>query len=283
MRIKICGAVRTSDVELLAGMEVDLVGLRHGVAGGRGALRTVHPGRSELSAEAFLRLAAFAMATRRLRPVLVTAVDDVGWLRDVLTRSGVRWVQLHGHQGPGAVRALKTALPPWEEPVTVVKVLRVRGGDCVERSLVPAYERAGVDLFLIDAESGNGHQGGQGHQGASEAVARVADRLSRPFLLAGGASARRDAEIAPIVRHPLFYGIDVDAETRVGNGRLHPDRLEAVHHAWRTHWVKEWMTPRRRTPSGRRGAYAPVAASPVPLPYGARVPFLPRGCARPAV
>ncbi|SHF27072.1 hypothetical protein [Streptoalloteichus hindustanus] len=282
MRIKICGAVRTADVELLAGMDVDLVGLRHGIGGARGGLRTVHPGRSELAADAFLRLSAHVRATRRLRPVLVTTVHDVAWLHDVLARSRVRWVQLHGHQSPGAVRALKSAFRPWEEPVTVVKVLRVRNGDCLERALVADYERAGVDLFLIDAEPGGG-QSGQGQQSPTEPVLRVADRLTRPFLLAGGTSARRDTELAPVVRHPLFHGIDVDGETRVGNGGLHPERIEAVRHAWRTHWVKEWMTPRRSAATGRFEVADPVPAAPVPLPYGVRVPFLPRGCARQAV
>ena len=40
--------------------------------------------------------------------------------------------------------------------VRVIKVLHVRGGECVEASLIGSYEKAGVDVFLFDTVSEDG-------------------------------------------------------------------------------------------------------------------------------
>ncbi len=124
MRVKICGATRTGEVELLAAAGVDFVGLWHGVPGGR----------TELSLPNLTRLAA---ACDRIRPILVTLESTVDTLTRAVESSGIEWVQLHGYQQPGVVRALKAL------GATVVKVLHIRNGECVERPLIKAYQRAG--------------------------------------------------------------------------------------------------------------------------------------------
>ena len=56
----------------------------------------------------------------------------------------VKYVQLHAYQLPKVVQALRR---PGRH---IVKVLHVRGARCVEERLIGAYERAGVDTFLLD-------------------------------------------------------------------------------------------------------------------------------------
>jgi phosphoribosylanthranilate isomerase len=214
--VKICGATTPGQVALVADAGVDLVGLWHGVPGGR----------AELSADSLAALVGVARA--RLQPVLVTFLGDPGALLDVIARTGVRWVQLHAYQPPALVRTLKSGC----DGLTVMKVLHLQAGTCLERPLIHAYERAGVDLFLLDAVTDDGRIGSTGQRLAGPAVISLADRLSRPFLLAGGVSARNRPDFEDVVGHPRFAGVDVDTAARDADGRIRSDRVAAIRRHW---------------------------------------------------
>lgn len=219
MRIKICGATHPSDVDLLAGAGIDLIGLWHGIPDGP----------ADLSMQELVRLAAAARANGPAPPVLVTLLSEIDVIRTVVLSSGVRWVQLHGYQTPAVVRGLKTAGPPG---LTVIKVLHIRDGDCLEHGLVRAYERAGVDFFLLDTVNKNGRIGSTGKQLDCAVVPGLADQMSRPFFLAGGISAENRADYDQVIDHPRFFGIDVDTHARGTDGRLHPGRVAAIRQHW---------------------------------------------------
>jgi phosphoribosylanthranilate isomerase len=214
--LKICGATTPREVSLLADAGADLVGLWHGVPGGR----------ADLPVDS---MAALASAARgHLEPVLVTFIGDPATLLDVVDRTGVRWVQLHAFQSPGLVRALKAA----DEGLTVVKVLHIAGETCLERPLVRSYERAGTDVFLLDTASADGRIGSTGQPLAGPAVISLADRLSRSFLLAGGISATNRSDFEAVVGHPRFAGIDVDTAARDADGRIRAERVAAIQRHW---------------------------------------------------
>ncbi|MCX5202712.1 N-(5'-phosphoribosyl)anthranilate isomerase [Streptomyces sp. NBC_00237] len=225
MLVKICGATSLGDIELLASAGADLVGLWHGVPGGR----------ADLPPQELAALAEAAHRTQRLRPVLVTFLNDTEALRTALTATRVDWIQLHGYQTPGTVRALKRA-----GDRTVIKVVHVahrgaqRAGACPELPLIPSYERAGTDLFLVDATAEDGRIGSTGHQVDGCAVLEVVERMSRPFLLAGGISADSRPDYRAVLEHPLFRGIDVDTAARdPDSGRLRAERVTALVRGWR--------------------------------------------------
>ncbi|MEU1285632.1 N-(5'-phosphoribosyl)anthranilate isomerase [Kitasatospora sp. NPDC005856] len=218
MLVKICGATSASDVASLDRAGVDLVGLWHGVPGGR----------ANLTIDRLAMLTEAVHRSARLRPVLVTFLDDAEALRAATAAARVRWVQLHGYQPPGLVRALKAGTD-----LTVVKVLHLGADTRAERSLIPAYERAGTDLFLLDTVAGDGRLGSTGQPTDSAAVTGIADRLSRPFLLAGGISADNREDYRAVLDHPLFLGIDVDTAARDPDGRLSTGRVTAVRRGWR--------------------------------------------------
>ncbi|MFI6638500.1 N-(5'-phosphoribosyl)anthranilate isomerase [Streptomyces sp. NPDC050504] len=223
MLVKICGATAADEVELLASAGADLVGVWHGVPGGR----------TELSPRQLSDLAAAAHRTGRVRPVLVTFLNDAAALRDVLARARIDWVQLHGYQTPGTVRALKDTGGP-----TVVKVVHLGPGGaaaCPELPLIRSYERAGTDLFLIDATTADGRLGSTARQLDGRAVLDVVDRMSRPFLLAGGITGDSGPGHRAVVEHPLFRGIDVDTAAKdPGSGRIRAERVADVVRGWRT-------------------------------------------------
>ncbi|MFG3510800.1 N-(5'-phosphoribosyl)anthranilate isomerase [Streptomyces sp. NPDC047821] len=220
MLVKICGATTAAEVRGVADAGADLIGLWHGVPGGR----------ADLSAGRLAALAAEARATGRLEAVLVTFGPDAGALARLVGGQGPSWVQLHGYQPPGMVRALRELVPA---DVRIVKVLHVEGSSCVEARLIGAYERAGTDVFLLDAVGAGGRVGSTAVSLDDSTVTALADRMERPFLLAGGLGAGNRDRFGGALAHPRFLGIDVDSAARGDDGLLARARAEAVARAWR--------------------------------------------------
>jgi phosphoribosylanthranilate isomerase len=218
-RVKVCGITEPSEIDLLASQQVDFVGLWYGVPGGP----------ADLTLETWRRFGAAAAATEHLAPVLVTFLKDLEAVREALEESPVHWVQLHGYQTPGFVRAVKGIAPD----VRVIKVLHVRGDSCIEERLIAAYEKAGVDVFLFDAVSEDGRVGSTGQTLNAEVVASLAEGLTRPFLLAGGISAENRAKFAGLANHPRYLGIDVDTNARGTDGKVSAEKVAAICQAWK--------------------------------------------------
>jgi phosphoribosylanthranilate isomerase len=218
--VKVCGIVDPAELDTLTAHGVDLVGLWLAVPGGP----------HDLPVERWRALARRADEIQGgPAPVLVTFTKDAEVLRDALESAPVQWVQLHGYPTPGAVRKVKAIGPD----VRVIKVLHVKGGECVEASLIGSYEKAGVDVFLFDTVSEDGRVGSTGLSLDANAVASLLDKLSRPFLLAGGISAENRSAYENIAAHPLFLGIDVDTNARDADGKIDAGNVEAISRAWK--------------------------------------------------
>jgi phosphoribosylanthranilate isomerase len=217
-RVKVCGITEPGEIDVLAGQNVDFAGLWYGVPGGP----------SDLPLETWRSFGATAAATG-LAPVFVTFLKDVDAVREALDGSQVHWVQLHGYQTPGFVRAVKGIAPE----VRVIKVLHVRGGDCVEERLIGGYEKAGVDVFLFDAVAEDGRVGSTGLTLDPDRVMSLAEGLTRPFLLAGGISAENRDRYAALTAHPRYLGIDVDTNARGADGKMSAEKVGAICNAWK--------------------------------------------------
>jgi len=221
--LKVCGVWGRSaaqDIEALAGAGADLVGLWHAVGGGE----------ADLPASELVTLARAARDSA-IEPVVVTFERDAEALARVVRRTGATWLQLHAFQLPWVVRALRRG--PRGSELTIVKVLHVRGDRCVDLPLVAAYEQAGVDAFLLDVTTDDGRVGSTGRQMSPEAAASVAERIERPFLLAGGISARNPGRYAGLACLERFVGIDIGTGARNRDGHIDPLRVEAIDRAWR--------------------------------------------------
>lgn len=218
-RVKVCGITEPSELDRLARQQVDFVGLWHGVPGGP----------ADLPLEQWQSLVGAAAATGELAPVLVTFFKDVEDIRRTLEGSQAHWVQLHGYPTPGFVGAVKSIAPD----VRVIKVLHIRGGKCIEERLLGAYESAGVDVFLFDAVADDGRVGSTGQTLDADLVASLVERLTRPFLLAGGISAENRDRYAELAAHPLFLGIDVDTNARGADGKISEENVAAISRAWK--------------------------------------------------
>jgi phosphoribosylanthranilate isomerase len=216
--VKVCGIVDAAELAVLASHRVDFVGLWWGVPGGP----------HDLERDRWRSLTE-AAAAQGLAPVLVTFAKDPEQLRDTRDGAPVQWIQLHGYPTPGAVRKVKAI----GNDVRVIKVLHVRGGECVEASLISSYEKAGVDAFLFDVVTEDGRVGSTGQALDPAVVAPLLDKLTRPFLLAGGISDSNRAEYESLAAHPLFLGIDVDTNARDSSGAISPARVGAITQVWK--------------------------------------------------
>lgn len=212
MLLKVCGATRVTDLDHLGAAGADLVGLWHGVPGGH----------AELGVPVLGRLADAARAAGGPRPVLVTLAADPAEVVAVLRRTGIDWVQLHGYQPPGLVRALLAAYPE----LTVVKALHVRDGVCVEDRLMAAYRRAGAAAFLLDTVTAEGRLGSTGQSLDPAVVTAFLAASPLPVVLAGGLDAGTVARYRPLAGRLL--GIDVDTGARDPRGRIDPARVAAL-------------------------------------------------------
>ena len=223
MKIKVCGVpagTAERDLDLLGRTGIDAVGLWHGV----------HGTPADLPLSELVRLTALASAND-VEPVIVTFAGDAAALARAVDASGARWVQLHAYQLPKIVQELKASVR--RPDVRVVKVLHIRGRRCLDLRLVDAYERAGVDAFLLDVASRDGRVGSTGEPIPPDVAASVVEHLSRPFYLAGGLSGSRSECYEALRRHPAFAGIDVSTAARDAAGRLRAGRIEAIEEAWR--------------------------------------------------
>jgi phosphoribosylanthranilate isomerase len=129
------------------------------------------------------------------------------------------------------ISALKASVPD----VWVLKALHVRERSCLERpSLIRAYEKAGVDAFLVDAAAEDGRVGSTGRSLDGDIVSSLVEQFTLPFFLAGGISAQSCVEHQSLIHHPRFLGIDVDTNARRVDGTLWPQRIEAISRAWRS-------------------------------------------------
>jgi phosphoribosylanthranilate isomerase len=149
-------------------------------------------------------------------------------------------VQLHAYQPPGVVRATKTAVPD----ATVVKVLHLRDGACVERRFVGAYQRAGTDLFLLDRVTDDGRVGSTGQRLDPAEVTDLAGELAVPFLLAGGLDAHAADDYHAVTVLPGYAGIDVDGAARTRRGAFDPTAVGAIVRSWGT-GARHPLSPRQ--------------------------------------
>jgi phosphoribosylanthranilate isomerase len=88
-------------------------------------------------------------------------------------------------------------------------------------------------VFLFDVVSDDGRVGSTGQELDPAVVAPLLDKLTRPFLLAGGISAENRDRYEKLVAHPLFLGIDVDTNARGADGRISEDNVAAITRVWK--------------------------------------------------
>lgn len=204
--VKICGLTRAADVRVAAACGADYVGF----VLSEGFRRSV-PAETAAAALSGPEAAAGALVA-----VAVLVDEDAADAVQRATALGAGVVQLHGHEPPDVVRAVREA-GPWQ----VWKAVRVRSVD----TLVRAVDRYGgrVDGFLLEGWK-EGVVGGGGVRLAAVEPERVRGYLpdAATFVLAGGL---RPGTVADAV---VRFGpdvVDVSSGVEEAPGRKRPDAV----------------------------------------------------------
>ncbi|WP_051478775.1 hypothetical protein [Arthrobacter sp. H5] len=216
---KVCGAMETADIDCMSASGAGAAGLWWEIPEGQRALLPTE----------VVRLAHHCHSQGTVDPWLVTFAHEPAPIRRVLEEAGITWLQLHAFQAPRMVDLLRTSV---SAETVIVKVLHISDGKCLEGPLLGAYERAGTDMFLLDAMSSSGQVGSTGNSLDPIDVLAVVERLEHPFLLAGGLNANNFEDFSLIAAHPRFMGIDVDTAARDQSGSLDGRRIASVGSAW---------------------------------------------------
>jgi len=189
MKIKICGLREPDNILAVAGLNPDYVGfIRY-----EGSPRFL----KELSLE-----------TLRLLPkhIIRTGVfvnEDTDTVHEAILRYGFRAVQLHGNEEEDYCAEFK-------DSIEVIKAFGI--DENFDFSQLSPYADS-VDYFLFDTKTaGHGGSGKSFNWGLLNNY-----ELNVPFFLSGGLSIDNLEEIKKI-KHPAFYGVDLNSRFETGPG-----------------------------------------------------------------
>jgi phosphoribosylanthranilate isomerase len=205
MRVKICGVRRVEDARAAVVAGADAVGCLVGLD--YATPDRVDPAAARVIFESLPPFVARVLVTHRTGLAEVTAL---------MHESGATVVQLHGEFPMVAVSALREALPY----ASIVKCVHVTG----EESIAAAVTASRVaDAVLLDTKA-RGRIGGTGMTHDWSISARIAAKLSKPVILAGGLTPEN---VAIAIKHVHPYAVDVNSSTRGVDGFKDQEKIAA--------------------------------------------------------
>ncbi len=194
MRVKICGIKNESELEIAVNAGADAIGF---LVGQR------FPSPDFILPDKATRLAA--LLPPFVTPVLVTHLTEPEEIAELIERTGVTTVQLHGGSSVEQVRTLRRCLGTGAKLILAVHV----GQLPEEISPDPAPYAPFADAFLLDSyDSASGKVGGTGKTHNWQISARIVSAAARPVILAGGLTPENVVEAVRTVRP---YAVDVNS------------------------------------------------------------------------
>ncbi|MBO4633070.1 MAG: phosphoribosylanthranilate isomerase [Lentisphaeria bacterium] len=194
MRVKICGIKNETELEIAVNAGADAVGF---LVGQR------FPSQDFILPDKAARLAS--LLPPFVSPVLVTHLTEPEEIAELVGRTGVTTVQLHGGSTPEQVQSLRKYFGGSAKLILAVHV----GQLPEEVSPDPSAFGAFIDAFLLDSyDSVSGKVGGTGKTHNWQVSAKVVSAVSRPVILAGGLTPENVVEAVRTVRP---YAVDVNS------------------------------------------------------------------------
>jgi phosphoribosylanthranilate isomerase len=195
IRVKICGITRESDAQAAADAGADAVGL------------VFHP-----ASPRCVSMEMAALIVQTLGPFVTTValfVDaEPDRVREVLARTGVHLLQLHGNETPGYCAQFG---------VPYIKALRMAPGLDPAAAAADYPDAAGLLFDAWDPVVAGG-------TGASFDWSRLPALCQRPLILAGGLAP---GNVAVAVRQVRPYAVDVSSGVEIAPGIKDPRLIRA--------------------------------------------------------
>jgi phosphoribosylanthranilate isomerase len=209
-RVKICGVMRPEDAVAAARAGADAIGMVFYPQ----AKRCIA---ARLAREILHALPAF------VTPVALFVDQDVEEMKGLVSSLGIRHVQLHGHESPATVAALRE--------FTVLKALRAARDTLAAelafwREATESLDLANLQGFVL--ETPGGAPGGTGVENDWDAIAALQragtfERLP-PLIAAGGLTP---ANVAAVVQRLRPYAVDVSSGVESSFGQKSPEKISA--------------------------------------------------------
>lgn len=218
MRIKICGIKTEADVGIVVKSGADAAGLLVG---------QIHTSTDFILPSTAARLSG--LLPPYITPVIVTHLVDAASILDIVKKTGVNTLQLHGGSPPEEVRKICDALPANGKIIFAVHIIK---GEMVP-SLQEYYPY--IDAVLLDSYNlTTGQVGGTGQIHDWKLSAQIVRTSSVPVILAGGLNP---SNVEEAIRTVKPYGVDANSGLKNAEGGRDPELCKAFVENARKAWM----------------------------------------------
>jgi len=203
MKVKICGIKTETDVYAVIKAGADAAGFLVG---------QVHASSDFILPSTAARLAE--LLTPYITPVIVTHMSDAESVLDIVKKTEIITLQLHGNSSLDDVRKISDSLPKNGKIIYAVHVIKGK--------IVPNPEELYpfIDAVLLDSyDMATGQVGGTGQIHDWKLSAEMVRNSPVPVILAGGLNPDNVADAVKIVKP---YGVDANSGLKNPDGSRNP-------------------------------------------------------------
>ncbi len=213
MRVKICGVKSSDDLKTATEAGADAVGFLVG---------QLHASPDFILPSTAQRLACELLPY--VTPVIVTHLIDAESIFDILKKTGVYNVQLHGCSSLAEVKKLKKLMPPTGKIILAAHFVY----DSIDIS--PDEYHPYINSILLDSYNKSaGQNGGAGRNHNWDRASQFVKLSTVPVILAGGLD---DANVAAAISEVRPYGVDANSGLKGENGYHSVEKCKSfVEHA----------------------------------------------------
>ncbi len=202
MRVKICGIRTEEDIKIAVRADADAVGLLVG---------QLHASPDFILPSTASRLAK--QLPPYISPVIVTHLTEAEAVMEIVDKTGIFTVQLHGNSPVEDVRNLRDMLPVNGKVIYAVHVIQNR------LEVDPESFYPFIDALLLDTYSKDkGQVQGSGMIHNWEVSARIVQECPLPVILAGGLTPENVSEAIFAVK-PFCVDANTGLKREDGEGR----------------------------------------------------------------
>ncbi|MFA6291887.1 MAG: phosphoribosylanthranilate isomerase [Victivallales bacterium] len=220
MRIKICGIKTDADVEIVVKSGADAAGLLVG---------QLHTSSDFILPSTASRLAG--LLPPFITPVIVTHLVDAASILDIVKKTGVTTLQLHGGNSSEDVRKICDSLPENGKIIFAVHIIK--------GEMVPSLEAyyPFIDAVLLDSYNmTTGQVGGTGQIHDWALSSRIVRTSPLPVILAGGLNP---SNVEEAIRTVKPYGVDANSGLKNSEGGRDSELCKAFVANARKAWLNK--------------------------------------------
>ena len=206
MKIKVCGnedilQLQEMDKPAAMGSKIDYAGFIFYEPSSRYVLKNLSGKEVKNANLSIEKVGVFVNASEE---EIMKQVDDFGL--DI--------VQLHGDETPTFCQRIS-------DKIKVIKAFRISDQDTNIDWLVKEYDEV-CDYYLFD-KGAPGLYGGTGQKFNWNLLQKA--KISKPFFLSGGIDIN-DVEALRKIKHPFFYGVDINSKFEISPGVKDMDKVK---------------------------------------------------------